>query len=45
MCKAFLQRSEGILIDGIGNPIDGPHLSVVGMSGKLEVDAVMLRLL
>ena len=37
----FAQRSESVLIDSVGNPTDGPHLSVVSMSGKFKVDAIL----
>lgn len=39
---AFGELSKGILIDGIGDPVERPYLSVMGVAGKLEVDAVLL---
>ena len=38
----FAQWSESVFIDSVGNPADGPRLSVVSMSGKLKVDAIFL---
>ena len=39
---SLAQWSESVLIDSVCDPADGPHLSVVGMPGKLEVDAIFL---
>ena len=41
---ALAERTEGILVDGIGYPGDRPNLPVVGMTAELEVDAVLLSL-
>lgn len=41
---SFAQWSESVLIDSVGDPADGPYLSVVSMSGKLKVNAILLSL-
>lgn len=42
---SFNEGAESILVDGISNPAYWPHLSVMGMSGKLKVDTILLCLL
>ena len=36
--------AEGTLVDGIGNPRDGPYLAVVGMAAELEIDTGLFGL-
>lgn len=40
---ALCERTISALVDGILNPGDGPHLSVVRVTTKLEVDASSRR--
>ncbi len=36
--------AEGALVDALGDPRDGPYLSVMGVSAELEVDVLSLSL-
>ena len=38
---SFSQRTESVLIDGIRYPTDRPHLSVMGVAGKLEINSIV----
>ncbi len=41
---AFLQGAKSVFVNQIFNPRQGLHLAIVGVSAKLKVNAVLLRL-
>lgn len=40
---ALRERTIGALVDGILNPGDGPHLTVMRMAAELEIDTCFRR--